>query len=135
MASNPVRTADAKNRSVRTFLTGLAIDVGVGVALVLTTFFVEANAWGDLEWALLAFSLFKSAAQAVGAYILRQFLDPSKLPTPLPPATPGGPAAPAYREVGHEYGRVSGTAILIWCLALTGVLILVFGFILPELRA
>ena len=76
---------DATNRSVRSFLTGLAIDVAVGVALVLLTYFNKANAWGDIEWAILGFSLFKSVIQAVGAFVLRMWVDSSKLPTPLPP--------------------------------------------------
>lgn len=76
---------DATNRGFRAFLTGLGIDVGVGIALVLTTFFGGANAWGDVEWSILGFSLFKSCAQAVGAFVLRRWLDPSKIPTPLPP--------------------------------------------------
>lgn len=91
-----LRKADAKNRSWRTFLTGLGIDVLVGVVLVLVTTFASANAWGSIEWAILGFSLAKSFVMAAGAYVLRQFLDPSWVPTPLPPADPGEPdAAPA----------------------------------------
>lgn len=76
---------DASNRSVRTFLQGLAIDIAVGIALVLATFFVDKNSWGDIEWAILTFSLAKSAVQALAAYIMRLWLDPSRVPTPLPP--------------------------------------------------
>lgn len=89
-------TTDARNRSLRTFLTGLGIDVLVGVVLVLVTTFGTANAWGDLEWTILSFSLGKSVVQAGGAFILRRFLDASRVPTPLPPADPGEPDA----EVG-----------------------------------
>lgn len=85
-------TADATNRSVRTFLTGLAIDVAVGVALVLGTYFVNKNTWGDVEWLLLSFSLFKSFVQAAAAFILRRFLDASRFPTPLPPTESGEPS-------------------------------------------
>lgn len=100
--------ADASNRSVRTFLTGLAIDIAVGLALVLAVTFADANAWGDLEWAIIGFSFAKSIAQAVAAYVLRQFLDPSKLPTPLPPGDPGRPAdgTPLRDEVGAGEGRL-----------------------------
>lgn len=76
---------DAKNRSLRTFLTGLAIDVATGIALVLLTYFADKNSWGTIEWAILSFSVFKSVVQALAAFILRRFLDPSKFPTPLPP--------------------------------------------------
>lgn len=76
---------DARNRTLRTFITGLAVDVSVGVALVLATFFVDKNSWGEIEWAILSFSIAKSVVQAVCAYVLRRFLDQSSVPTPLPP--------------------------------------------------
>ena len=82
---------DAGNRTLRAFLTGLVIDVLVGVTLVLLTYFVDKNSWGDIEWAILGFSLFKSLLQAAGAFVLRRFLDPSRFPTPIPPADPGEP--------------------------------------------
>lgn len=77
--------ADASNRSVRTFVQGLGIDVAVGLALVLATFFIDKNSWGEIEWAILTFSLAKSAVQAVAAYVMRLWLDRSSIPTPLPP--------------------------------------------------
>lgn len=76
---------DARNRTVRTFITGLAVDIAVGVALVLGTFFADKNSWGEIQWAILTFSLAKSIVQAVCAYVLRRFLDQSGVPTPLPP--------------------------------------------------
>lgn len=76
---------DASNRGVRTFLQGLGIDIAVGVALVISTYLIGANSWGDMEWAILSFSLAKSAVQAVAAYVMRLWLDPSRIPTPLPP--------------------------------------------------
>lgn len=84
--------ADAGNRSLRSFLTGLAIDVGVGITLVLVTYFMDKNSWGAIEWTLLSFSIFKSFLQAAGAFILRYFLDPSRVPTPLPPSPVPPPA-------------------------------------------
>lgn len=77
---------DAKNRSVRTFFQGLGIDVAVGVALVLSVAFVGKNSWGDVEWIVLSFSVFKSVVQAVAAYIMRKWLDKSGFPTPTPPS-------------------------------------------------
>jgi amino acid transporter len=115
-------TADAQNRSWRTLLTGLAIDVTVAVALVLATTLATANEWGDLEWLIIAFSLFKSVLQAVCAYVLRRFLDPSSFPTPLPPAPV---AEPADRQAG-----VTALELAAWvaagCLVLL-VLFAVFG--------
>ena len=77
--------SDAKNRSLRTFVQGLAIDILVGAAVVLATLVGGWSSWGEVQWASLSFSLAKSVAQAVAAYIMRFWLDASKLPTPLPP--------------------------------------------------
>lgn len=81
----PNLTDDSRNRAVRSFVQGLAIDVAVGLALVLATFFVDKNSWGEIEWAILSFSLAKSAVQAVAAFVMRQWLDGSRVPTPEPP--------------------------------------------------
>ncbi len=84
---------DAKNRSLRTFLTGMTIDVGVAVALLTVSVLSSASGWGDLEWLVLSFSFAKSIIQAVASYILRRYLDTSKFPTPVPP-TPPNPITP-----------------------------------------
>lgn len=76
---------DARNRALRTFLTGLGIDVAVGVALVLVTYVGPLGGWDEFQWTVLSFSLVKSVIQAVGAYILRRFID-GRVPTPVPPA-------------------------------------------------
>lgn len=85
-------TEDAKNRSWRTALQGLAIDVGVAIVIVLAPALAGAEAWGDFKWAILGFSVFKSAAQAVLSFVMRRWLDPSGLPTPLPPKPQPEPA-------------------------------------------
>lgn len=85
-------TEDANNRAVRTFLVGLVIDVAVGVTLVLVTYFADRNSWGEIEWTILSFSVAKSVVQAVGAFVLRRFVDTSAIPTPLPPAPVPPPA-------------------------------------------
>lgn len=86
MSTSTALKADASNRSVRTFLQGLGIDVAVGIALVLATTVTGWTSWGDVQWAILSFSIFKSVLQAVAAYVMRRWLDKSKIPTPLPPA-------------------------------------------------
>lgn len=83
---------DASNRALRTFLTGLVIDVSVGLALALTSMFATANGWTDFQWAILTFSLAKTVVQSAGSYFLRRFLDPSGFPTPLPPTPQPAPA-------------------------------------------
>lgn len=98
MATNALR-GDAKNRALRTFLTGLAVDVAVGIALVLTSLLAKANGWGDLEWALLSFSVAKSVVQSACSYVLRRFLDPSAFPTPLPPEPGGEPNEDVHAEL------------------------------------
>jgi len=85
-------TEDAKNRALRTAMVGLAIDVLVGATLAVTSAFATANGWSDFQWALLGFSVAKSAVQAVGSFIMRRFLDLSSVPTPLPPAPQPMPA-------------------------------------------
>lgn len=83
--------ADAQNRAVRTFLTGLAIDIAVAIAISLAAVFATAGGWGDLQWALISFSFAKSIGQAVASYILRRFLDKTNVvPEAItPPAETG----------------------------------------------
>ena len=77
---------DASNRALRTFLQGLALDVLVAGALVVH----EATGGdGPLDWRLLAASLLRTVAQSAAAYVMRRYLDPSRVPTPLPPSRPG----------------------------------------------
>lgn len=85
-------TEDAKNRSWRTALQGLAIDVLVGITLVILSAFATANGWSDFQWAILGFSVAKSAVQAAAAFIMRRFVDTSRIPTPLPPDPQPQPA-------------------------------------------
>jgi hypothetical protein len=103
---------DASNRALRSLLQGLAIDVAVGVALALTAYFATRNNWGDMEWALLGFSVAKSAVQAVCAYIMRRWLDPSRIPTPLPPA-PVAPPAQVVTQPGNGTAAGSGTNVTV----------------------
>ena len=83
---------DARNRALRTLLVNLVVDTGVACLLVLVAAFGKAETWGDFEWNLLGFTLCKTAVVSAGSYILRRFIDPSQIPTPLPPKPQAEPA-------------------------------------------
>lgn len=85
-------TADAKNRMLRSVMQGLTIDVVVAVVLAVGSAFATSNGWSDFQWALLSYSVVKSVVQAVVAFVMRRFIDTSKVPTPLPPADDAMPA-------------------------------------------
>lgn len=87
-------TADAKNRTLRTFLTSLAVDVGVAVTLVIYNVFGDATGWSDFDWKIMGFTLAKTVVVSAGSFILRRFVDPSSFPTPLPPAPAAAPSDP-----------------------------------------
>lgn len=115
---------DAKNRALRTFLVGLATDVLGAVVLLLTPLITSANSWSDLDWKLMGFLLAKTAVSTAFSYLLRTVLDPSKFPTPLPPADPGEPdAAP-----GNEAGAIGVLEVLVIVLIVVVVLVLL-GFV------
>jgi hypothetical protein len=95
-------TADARNRALRVFLVGLAIDVGVALTLVIYNAANQANRWSDFDWQLLAFTLAKTLVTTAGSFILRRFLDPSGFPTPLPP-TPQPALAEHKPERAADY--------------------------------
>lgn len=87
--------ADAGNRSLRTFLQGLAFTVLTAIVLVLYPVVSSAHSWGDVHWSLLGFALAQAIGTAVLAYVMRAKLDASGFPTPLPPSDPGEPDADA----------------------------------------
>lgn len=84
-------TNDARNRALRTFLQGLAIDLAVAVAAFTLA---NVDSITDKQGLILAATaLGKTLVTTVAAYVMRRFLDGSALPTPLPPADPGEPDA------------------------------------------
>ena len=88
-----VLQTDAKNRALRTFLQGLAIDLALALAMLLTTVFIKAESWGDLEWYTLAFSVAKTLVMTTAAFVMRRFIDrPGSVA--LPPDPPGEPSEP-----------------------------------------
>lgn len=82
-------SVDAKNRALRTFLQNIGFDILAAIAVVLYTAFNAANGWGDLEWALIGFTLVKTTVVTGLSYVMRKALDDSSIPTPLPPAMSG----------------------------------------------
>lgn len=85
---------DGRNRALRTFLQGLGVDVGIAVALLVTTVLGESSEWGDLQWAALGFTLTKTVLVTVASYVMRVYMDPSsRISTPLPPDQTDLPAA------------------------------------------
>ena len=85
-------TIDASNRALRTFLQGLGYAVLAAVVMVLYPVVTGAHSWGDFNWPLIGFALTQAVGTAVLSYLMRKVLDPSGIPTPLPPADPGPPA-------------------------------------------
>lgn len=83
---------DARNRAARVFLVGLAIDLGVATATLAVTVTSSVDAWQG--WAVVGATLARTVAQTTGAYVLRRFVDPSRVPTPLPPEPVPAPADP-----------------------------------------
>jgi hypothetical protein len=87
-----LRANDAKNRTLRTFLQGVGIDVAVAVAALVLA---QVDTITDKAGLIVFFTaLGKTVVMAIAAYVMRQFLDRSGVPTPLPPADPGEPDNP-----------------------------------------
>ena len=78
-------TKDAKNRAVRAAVVNLTTDVAVAVGMVLFTAFSQADSWGSIQWSILLFSVVKTMVVTALSFVLRRFVDPSSIPTPLPP--------------------------------------------------
>lgn len=66
---------DAAERSVRTLLWGLGLDVAVAVTLVLATAFNTVE-WTPEYWKLLGLTVAKSVLQAGVAYFMRVLVKP-----------------------------------------------------------
>lgn len=78
MTPTPAQLArDARNRAVRTFAQGLALDVLAAVALLV----LDALGAGAVDWRLLLLSLGRTVAQTVAAYVMRK-LTPALLAPP-----------------------------------------------------
>jgi hypothetical protein len=89
--TSPTLANDARNRALRVFLWGLAYTVGTAAVVVLGPVFTSADGFEDIEWSRVLWSLVQAVVVAAIAYLGRTVLDPSRFPTPLPPANPGEP--------------------------------------------
>ncbi len=80
-----ITKADARQRTVRTVLQGLAIDVSVAVVLVLAVAFTSID-WTRTYWIALGLSLARTVLQAGVAYAMRLLVPPARV-TPTSSAT------------------------------------------------
>lgn len=83
--------ADAKNRAWRTLLQGLGFSVAAALVVTLFSAVTTATSWGELGATVIGFSFFQSVAVAGLSWLMRTYIDRSKVPTPLPLADPGEP--------------------------------------------
>jgi hypothetical protein len=84
-------TSDAVNRTIRSFVQALVLYVlTVVVPQLMNLLQDEATVW---DWDLLR-GLALTAGYAALAFIHRRFIDPSPVPSMLPPSDPGPPADP-----------------------------------------
>ena len=89
--ATPATRTDARNRAIRTLLQGLGFSVAAALVVSLLDAVTTATSWGELGATLIGFSFFQSVAVAGLSWLMRTYLDRSKMPTPLPPADPGEP--------------------------------------------
>jgi ABC-type amino acid transport system permease subunit len=122
--STPRLLTDASNRALRTFLQGLGFTILAAVVMVLLPAFTNAQGWGDFHWGLLAFAIVQACGTSFLSYLMRTVLDPSRVPTPLPPADPGEPDA-----LKGERGQVGLLYIL-----LVVVLVLLLLWLVGAIR-
>jgi len=80
---------DARNRALRSLMQGLAFDVAAAIVLVMFTAFSAAQSWGDLQWALIGFTVTKSAMVSGLSYLMRTVFDRSVSDVVAPPAKSG----------------------------------------------
>ena len=75
--TNPAVVADAKERSLRSLVQGLALDVLVAIVLVVGTAFNTIE-WTPEYWKLLGLTVAKSVLQAGASYLMRVLVKPKE---------------------------------------------------------
>lgn len=74
---NELTKADARERSLRSLLQGLALDVAVAVILVLATAFTSIE-WTPAYWKALGLTVAKSVLQSGVSYLMRVYIKPTQ---------------------------------------------------------
>lgn len=70
---------DARNRALRTFLQNIGFDIAAALVVVLYTVIAPAESWGDIQWAVLGFTLVKTASVTGLSYLMRKVFDRTTL--------------------------------------------------------
>lgn len=114
-----LRRQDAGNRSWRTILQGAAA-VAILAAVTALLDWLQA---GEFSWRTLGISATTAVLTAVLAYLHRTVLDPSGVPSALPPTDPGPPAEPVDER---------GTSALYVCLVVL-LVVLILAIAVPGI--
>lgn len=68
---------DARNRALRTWVQGLALDVAAGASVALAAAVLTGVEWTRVYWVALGLGVAKSCVQAVVSYLARKFVPPA----------------------------------------------------------
>lgn len=93
---------DAGNRALRSFLQGFGIDIIVAIAATTLVIVNDLDNWKG--WTVVGITFGKTIAQAGASYVMRRFMDSSKIPTPLPPSPTAPPSDPVEGAVAYPAG-------------------------------
>lgn len=77
MTEAELTRADAADRSRRTLIQGLAIDVAIAVAAALLAWLPDADLTAREAWIVLGVAIAKSALTAAAAYVMRLKVAPA----------------------------------------------------------
>lgn len=75
--------AQARRNALRTFVQGLAIDVAVAAAILVAQL-VSSPLEEWQGWTAVGIALARTVLGAAASYVMRRFVDGSRIPTPLP---------------------------------------------------
>lgn len=70
--------AAATERGRRTLWQGLALDLGVAIAVTLLAWLPDADVASSTAWIILGTALLKSVLTAVASYVMRLKVDPAR---------------------------------------------------------
>lgn len=78
----PVLSADSTNRAIREFFNALIIEVLLAIWPIISN---ALDGTAPIELPALGLSVLRIGLLTAGQYVMRRHLDPSSIPTPLPP--------------------------------------------------